>query len=450
MPSYYRGIDDDCHIWRIDVENDIRPSKRQRTAATEFFEKYGIDTNEISSSTNRDASFHSCFSMEENMDNSSSLESSWDMMIGENDDDEDSGESVESILKSYIRVNNELEIVHEGLDKILARIGLKNNSTVSRQHHRVEMLNFGGHWMITDLLANLMSVHDRDDISRMDIMDDEDDDYFYDSVKDGDEILIAVVARACQILRELLATNRSKTHQESVSSKNIGDKDSVIRYQIYSAGGLDVVISALKRYPTNFEIQLAGCQVLSRLASSDLSNANHGENKDSNLRGSNRRRNTSATMTPLISNLYQSTDRLNIIVRLVGSSMRNSLQNRSSSNTQMWQLYYVVSDIVRSIVRQLPVLSPCRSEIIRTIRNHFIINNGTTAMDECNDNEDDCSGDSYRSGNDSRYHNGNNNKSSNMPQHDNGIGKHMYEHLMTIFDEEEDHHNADEAASMND
>eukprot|EP00535_Pseudo-nitzschia_heimii_P003260 CAMPEP_0197177816 /NCGR_PEP_ID=MMETSP1423-20130617/3284_1 /TAXON_ID=476441 /ORGANISM="Pseudo-nitzschia heimii, Strain UNC1101" /LENGTH=423 /DNA_ID=CAMNT_0042627423 /DNA_START=310 /DNA_END=1581 /DNA_ORIENTATION=- len=423
MPSSYRGIDDECHIWRIDVENDYRQSKRQRRDATGCFEKQGIDISSLSSASNTETTSFSCSSMEELVDTSSSLETSSEMMT---DDSKDS-ESVESILTNYIRVGNEISIVEEGLDKLLERLSVKKNSMVLRQQHREAVLNLGGHWMITGLLANLMQVHDRDDITRMDIMNDEDSNDFHNSIKDDDDSLVTVVARSCQILRELLTTNRSNTHLAFDTNENL------IRYQIYYAGGLDVVVSALKRYPTSFDIQLAGCQVLSCLMSSDWSNANHGENKDCD--GNNRRQNTSTATTPLISKLYQSTERLNIIVRLVGNGMRNSLQDRS--DTQMWQLYYVVSDIVRSIVWQLPVRSSCRSEIIRTIRKHFIINDFTVAMDECN--EDHCNGDNYRSRRESGYHNFNTNRSGNMTQYGDGIGRHMYEHLMLIFNDKEDH-----------
>jgi hypothetical protein len=462
MPSHYRGIDDESDIWRIDVESEDRPSKRQRcTAVTEIFEKYGIDCDDTdignSSMNERKAASFSCSSEEEDiMDASSSLESSSDTMTVEDHCDDKDHESVESILQYYIRSNNEIEFLKEGLDKLLELIGANNNNksnnnAVSKQRHRLEMLDFGGHWMITNLLATLTRRedghehehghghgHGHDHTSKMDAMDDEDVVISVNNntvVEDDDERVVAVVARSCQILRELL----SMKIQEAIPSTTTIATN--VRYQIYCAGGIDAVVSALKRFPTSFDIQLAGCQCLSHLVSCKGSNSGSSNDKGSTgTNGSSRSSSSSSNpTTTLVNNLYQSTDRLNVIVRLLGCGMRNTLQDNSSpsssnklflSNTQSWQLYFVVADIVRSVVRQSSDDSTCRSEMIRTVEKYFISDGGgrnrhsndgdTMAIDGCNG--------------DGMY----------------GIGRHMYEHLMTILIDEEDLFDAGAAAiSMN-
>ena len=422
MPSHYRGIDDESHIWRIDVENESRPSKRQRR---EIFEKYGIDCNgtDIGSSMNkRKAASFSCSSEEEDsiLDASSSLESSSDTMTVEDHccDDKDHHESsVESILQHYIRSDNDIEFIKEGLDKLLELIGAKkNNNAISKHRHRIEMLDVGGHWMITNLLAALTQRengyghgHGHDEYehnSNMDAMDVATNNNNNNNTVvvecDDDERVVAVVARSCQILRELLSMNQQ---QEAISSTTSVAK---VRYQIYCAGGLDAVVSALKRFPTSFEIQLVGCQCLSHLVS-----------------------------ITMINNLYQSTDKLNIIVRLLGCGMRNTLQDHGSnssdklflSKTQSWQLYFVVADIVRSVVKQTSIDSICRSEVIRTVKKYFISGNGNG-----DDNDNDGGG---------RHRRNSNEDDSTMAIDEciedgiHGIGRHMYEHLMTILIDDE-------------
>ena len=100
----------------------------------------------------------------------SSLESSSDTMtIADRDH-----ESVETILQNHIRVNSEIEFLKEGLDKLLELIGAKNNNSVAKQRHRLEMLNLGGHWMITNLLVTLTQEDELEHNANMDVMDDED------------------------------------------------------------------------------------------------------------------------------------------------------------------------------------------------------------------------------------------------------------------------------------
>lgn len=459
MPSYYRGIDDDDHIWRIDVENDSRPSKRQRTAVPEMFEKYGIGYND-SINNIKPASF-SCSYEEEDMDASSSLESSSVMMTVE-DDCEKEYESVEIILQDYIRINNEIEILKEGLDKLIERVGSKNNNVVSKQRHRVELLNSGGHWMITDLLANLTRKDEYSHDARMDVIDDGDDNNINNTVEFDDERVIAVVARSCEILREILLTNPSNTHIETIPNESNASKDATVRYQIYCAGGLDAVISALKRFPTSFDIQLAGCQFISHLVSYKASNGANSKNKDGDTNGKNTRSNTNPTLT-LINNLYRSTDRLNIVVRVLGGGVRNHLPSSTSSkkwllsNTQIWQLYFVVTAIVRSVVRQLPIDSKFRSEIMCTIEKCLIgdgdgscnSNGNTTTMDKCNVREYDNDDDRYHSRESKGYYSRSYNSSSSAIRHANGIKRHMFEHLMTILIDEEGFAYADVDAAGN-
>ena len=438
MPSHYRGIDDESHIWRIDVENESRPSKRQRR---EIFEKYGIDcdthdaTDDIGSGMNkRKATSFSCSSEEEDnlLDASSSLESSSDTMTVEDycceEKDHHESFSVEGILQHYIRSDNDMECLREGLDKLLDLIGAKkNNNAISKHRHRIEMLDVGGHWMITNLLAALTQrengyghghghghgryEYEHNSNMNMDAMDvttTNDDDNNNNTVVeeiDDNERVVAVVARSCQILRELLSMNQQ---QEAISSTTSVAK---VRYQIYCAGGLDAVVSALKRFPTSFDVQLVGCQCLSHLVS-----------------------------ITMINNLYQATDKLNIIVRLLGCGMRNTLQDHNNgsnsgdklflSKTQSWQLYFVVADIVRSVVKQTSIDSTCRSEVIRTVKKYFISGNG-------NDNDNRGGG--------GRHRRNSNEDDTTMAIDEciedgiHGIGRHMYEHLMTILvDDEED------------
>lgn len=414
MPLHYREIEDD-HLWRIDAENDVRPSKRRRTSMVERFEKYGIDCEGISNDdTDWKESSFSRSSMEEDLDASSSLESSSDLMAL------DESDSIESLLQHYIRANRNIDFLKQGLDKLLALVGATDQSKFSKQRHRAEMLDSGGHWMVANLLTSL--TQDYCGCEPSDSMNDNDVDArsTYNNNSDKETVL-AVVTRSCQILRELLLTN-------AVDKSNA---DAIIRYQIYCAGGLDAVVSALKRFPTNFEVQLAGCQFLSQLLSIQGTSENDGINP---------------TTTTLVKNLYQSTDRLRVIVRLVAFGTKTSLNNNDNHNedlflssTQMWQLFFVVADIVRSVVRQSALDSSCRSEIIQTVEEYLNCkhDNDTTAIDEVHGRKgfrNHSSGASW-----GRY----NNRSAGGSKHNSGIGKYMYEHLMTILVDEDDCYEAE-------
>lgn len=386
MPIHYREIDDDSHIWRIETENDFRPSKRLRSALNERFEKYGIDG--IASFNDWKASS----SEEDENDTSSSFGSSFESSSETMEMEEQCGDdTVQDILKHYIRDNSDIELLKEGLDKLFDLVGAKNHDVATTEHFRAEMLGSGGHWMLTNLLAKLTQQNE-DTNSMRD--------------QDGDEMVIPVVVRSCQILRELLLTNAC-----SIPS---GSSDTVIRYQIYVAGGLEAVVWALKRFPTSFEVQLAGCQCLATLVSS----------KRSNDRGN-------PTITKLIENLCQLTDKLNLIVRLVGSvGCDNEL---CISSTQMWQLLFAVAGIIRCIVWQSTPESSLRSEMIRTVENCFgesVYNREDTMMVE--DFSECFSGESREN-------------CQNIDR--DGKGKHRYEYLMTIIMNEEDCYENDRSIS---
>lgn len=401
MPLHYREIDNDSHVWRIDTdESDVRPSKRRRTNMVERFEKYGIDCDGIPSVNDdwKDSSF-SRSSMEEDIDASSSLESSSETMALE---DDDHNKTVETILQQHIRANSEIEFLKKGLDKLLALVGAKDENTAAKQSHRAEMLSSGGHWMIANLLTSLTRDYEtnnknKESMNDQDVADNKDD-----------EMVAAVVARSCQILRELLFKNSAGRNNE----------DAIVRYQIYCAGGLDAVVSALKRFPTSFEVQLAGCQFVSQL-----------------VQGTNESTGNPTTST-LIKNLYQSTDQLEVIVRLVGCGTRSSLDDELClSSTQRWQLLFVVADIVRSVVRQSTLDFSCRSEVIRTVEKYLV----------CDGNHDDDTmviddGSGKGFGKPSGASRGYNGRSSvgSRHHHASGIGKYMYEYLMKIIVDEED------------
>eukprot|EP00531_Pseudo-nitzschia_arenysensis_P010246 CAMPEP_0116120978 /NCGR_PEP_ID=MMETSP0329-20121206/3459_1 /TAXON_ID=697910 /ORGANISM="Pseudo-nitzschia arenysensis, Strain B593" /LENGTH=432 /DNA_ID=CAMNT_0003614775 /DNA_START=199 /DNA_END=1497 /DNA_ORIENTATION=- len=424
MPLHYRGIEDD-HLWRIDTENDVRPSKRRRTSAVERFEKYGIDCEEISNDHDdwKESSFSRSSMEEEYMDASSSLESSSDLMaLDEND-------SVESLLQHYIRANSDIHFLKQGLDKLLGLVGAKDQNKFTKQRHRAEMLDSGGHWMIANLLTSLTQDYgyEPNHNETSDSMNDHDVDVRSTHNNSDEELVVNVVTRSCQILRELLLTN----------SADKTNADAIVRYQIYCAGGLDAVVSALKRFPSSFEVQLAGCQFLSQLLSIQ---GNSETDTDASSSSSN------PTTTTLIKNLYQSTDRLTVIVRLVAGGTKSSLNNNNNnaelflSSTQMWQLFFVVADIVRSVVRQSTLDSSCRSEVIQTVEEYLNCNtenNDTTmAIDSVHVNKGfgNSSGISRAS-----Y----SNRSSSGSKHNSGIGKYMYEHLMTILVDEEDCYEAE-------
>ena len=335
--------------------------------------------------------------MEEDIDASSWLESSSETMALE---DDDHNNTVETILQQHIRGNGEIEFLKKGLDKLLALVGAKNENTASKQSHQAELLNSGGHWMIANLLKSLSQDHEPNNLNN-ESMNDHD---IADS-KD-DEMVVAVVARSCQILRELLSKN-------SVGRSN---EDATVRYQIYCAGGLDAVVSALKRFPTSFEVQLAGCQFLSQL-----------------VQGTNESTSNPTTST-LIKNLYQSTDHLQVIVRLVGCGTRSSLDDELClSSTQRWQLLFVVADIVRSVVRQSTLDFSCRSEVIRTVENYL---GGGQNHDDDTMVIDDGKGFGKPSGA-SRGYNGRSSAGSRH-RYASGIGKYMHEYLMKIIVDEED------------
>ena len=125
--------------------------------------------------------------------------------------------------------------------------------------------------------------------------------------------------------------------------------------------------------------------------------------------------------------------------------MSNGSNKLFLSSTQMWQLFFVVADIVRSVVRQSTLDSNCRSEVIRTVEKCLVCDGGpsnddTMVIDEqlhgngCENGFNDPSGKSrgyyYR-------------PSRNTTRPSSGIGKYMYEHLMTILTDEEDCYEAD-------
>lgn len=455
MPSYIRRIDDDSRVRRIDSENYCRSSKRQRTVNVEMFQMCGIDNNHIESINERSSASFSCSSSDEDIDASSSLQSSSDMITVEDDCEKDH-ETVESILRNHIKSNADTDFLKEGLGRLLERIGSKNNKAVSKQRHRLEMLNFGGHWMITDILMNLAREDTYDQMLKMDVE-------YCSSVSntagDDDERVIAVVTLCCQILQELMLTNPNN------SSKLFPNEviDKTARYQVYSAGGLDAVVLVLKRFPMSFEVQLAGCQFLSCLVSFKMPNDEDSKNKDGTTNDSTKRSNSNPTKT-LINNLYQSTDGLDIIIRPLGGGVKSFLQNNTNSkklflsNTQIWQLYFLVADIVRSVVRQSPFDSTCRSDMIRVVEKCFFSddshscnsNGDTMAVDECNggdnSNNGHCDHSQEGGGYDRRSYNGR----SNATRHVSGIGRHIYEHLMTILIDEYEFVNADAlVSSMN-
>jgi hypothetical protein len=139
--------------------------------------------------------------------------------------------------------------------------------------------------------------------------------------------------------------------------------------------------------------------------------------------------------------------------------MQNSLQSSTNnmlplSNTQLWQLYFVVSDIVRSVVRQsnTNTSSISRPEVIGAVENYFISesdgscqsNGDAMAIEESKGSySDNMNGDVYHSIESEGFINRPFIATSGI----NGIGRHMYEHLMTILADEDDYFDADAAST---
>ena len=399
MPSYYRGIDDASLIWRI----NNRPSKRQRTV-------FGIDCAESDFFNDRKAVSFSSSTEDEHM------------MTMEGDSYKNNG-NIETILRHYIGTNNDVLFLEEGLDKILEMISSRNRNEASKEFNRSEMLRLGGHWMITNLLSNLTRERERNCNTDMHVTDDE------------EERIVVVVSQSCQILQELLLANSICAHGNGDNKSNDGINEAV-RYQIYCAGGIDAVVSSLKRFPTSFKVQLAGCKCLLHLVS--VKSLKH-----SNIKHIGR-------------NIYQSTDQLKVILRLLGGGSLNPLQKSSCgnqfnlSNTQIWQLHFVIADIVRNVVRQLPEKSKCLSEVVSVLERCFFddgshnheLNDDSMAIDECNSHVRDYKNSvhSGRAGEYNRFSNGSRNGNRRVD----GLHRHMYEHLMTILNEESDLANANE------
>lgn len=127
--------------------------------------------------------------------------------------------STEVLFAEYLSSSNNEDTVQKGLGLLWGRLGggeFASSVTMAMRQRREEILNLGGHWVLT----NLMRQYEAD---------------------------ASIQIFCCSILRELLLGGGAA------------------RYQVYCAGGLDGTIEGMNRFPEHLHMQLSGCQFLSRL-----------------------------------------------------------------------------------------------------------------------------------------------------------------------------------------
>ena len=194
---------------------------------------------------------------------SSSTSTSEAMMVNEIDEYDDET-TVKSILTNYLQnideiytnVEERAVVLKEGLDKLYRFVGGKNTNNIIKQQHRVEMLELGGHWLLTDLLRTFLGNNNGN----------------------GNETnVVDVVIRACEILHELLLTDPNTAVVPTSTSTT-----SKVKYQVYCAGGLDMILSALNKFPSNYHVQLTGCKFISCLISCSSSSSSSSSSFDNN------------------------------------------------------------------------------------------------------------------------------------------------------------------------
>jgi len=581
------------------VENNSRPSKKQRRSspttaslATDNNNNNNYNNNiEEEDTESNSASSSLSFCDNDNVDDNESTTMMMDMSMNT---DSDHDESVESILHDYITSNisnsniigndDETELLLKGLDKLLVLVGGATNTNTNTKHkdkdnhnknrnknkHRLETLNSGGHWMLTNLLSTFTAqrgprqsqaqrgVHELVEHEHCDcdyhghrhkdyrfngndndndndnhscgmntntniLNNDGGDDFVFH--RRHDERVVAIVIRSCQILRELLcadpnhryweeaeraeATTGNYTHTHATAAAVAASNriSATVRYQIYCAGSLDAVVEALRQFPSNFGVQMAGCQFLSCMVA--FVGDNDGDNNDSidkmddtgigvggmdcietsigvdaddNSSSSSSNSNPSVT---LINDLYRSTDGLKIVLRLLvvfsgagragsaaayssgagSTGARGKNRNTPIGDSELWRLYFVVTNIVRGVVAvdvgvgedatatdtaavyrsSLTSLDMMvcdsnntvhrgrRLEIIRTLREIFLVGSASTSGSS-NDDDDSVmavDGDACRLDCNLGGNNPGGGSSINA-----GLGKHMYDYLTTILAEE--------------
>lgn len=465
MPSNYRGNDDDSHLWRVPPQR----TKKRRTGdhdvsplATTIFEECSSNSSDSSDNTVvYDHHENSITNYGGNFDSDDVVVASEPMMVAEVDEyninlDDDRGETVESILTDYIKnvdaiCTNEEErvvVLKEGLDKLWLMVSEKNNNCIIKQQRRVEILESGGHWSLTDLLRRFTGKrreqgHEYNDDSDI-----------------TNETIVAVVIRACKILSELLLTDPNAAATKITTSANATTSTAAkVKYQLYICGALDMVISAMNRYPYNFDVQLTGCKFLSHLISRPSSFDSYDED------------NGVTNRTGVIDDLYRSTNGLDSIILLVGgnnfsdggSPAMPSMMMSSESNddylrqqqltllstNQIWQLFFSAVSVIQKVLQQSDPDSNRRSEMIAVVEkrsinrhnnNYFYYNDSdndamTDIIGGGGDNNDDMNG----CENVEEFHSSWGFGSSKSK----GLGKHMYEHIMSILTDEDDYNDAD-------
>jgi hypothetical protein len=480
MPSIYRsGIDNDGRLRRIDIGGP--PSKKQRTdndadsphplaSTTTIFEELSSNsshscsdcTSVIKNNNSNDNEDAVVDDDEERMggmivsSSSLSLSISEAMMVVEVDEYNDET-TVKSILTNYLQnideiYTNEEErtvVLKEGLDKLYHLVGEKNTNYIIKQQHRVEMLELGGHWLLTDLLRTFLAGNNNGNGNETNVVD--------------------VVSRACEILHELLLTdpNAATTTSTATSTASTTSK---VKYQVYCAGGLDMILSALNKFPSNYHVQLTGCKFISCLiscsSSSSSSSSFDNNNFEDDLMNHDDNENTphahygGNNLTGVIDDLYRSTDGLDVIVRLVGgynfvddgtaanmpSSMNNisnNINNNGSLRTvQIWGLFFNATSVIQKVLQQSDPNSNRRSEIIMKVKEysyatHYRSNNNNNEGDDNEMIDDDIDINNNGGEHVEDFH------SSWGYGSGKGLAKHMYDHIMSILIDEDDYNDAD-------
>ena len=444
MPSYYRGIDDDSHLWRIDVNG---PSKKQRIQSDDTDDS-PINFFEECSSTGS-SSNNSLFTKDDNHQPVTCAEDGMDtedVTLGCVDSDS----NVEDILSNYIQNINQVYpdeeeqiiVLKKGLDKLLFLVGGSQTNNIVKQRNRNSMLNLGGHWQMTDILKKYagnrrqQGRHGNNYCNKQNKGE-------HDFVFDRETRIVAIVIQACKILSELLLTDPNAVaagaHASSTSSSGR------IKYQIYVAKGMDVILSAMNRFPSNLDIQITGCKFLSNLISRPSTSSSSSSFCDDNA----------PDESCMVDDLYRSTNRLDLIIRLIGgynfidstsndigSSVSPSEPTKISGN-QVWYLFFSGMDVIKKVLQQSDPNLNRRSELITAVRGikersiNFDISSynycgdriNDTMMADDEDNTEDYDGDHVEG-----FHSSWGFGSTNMHQ---GFGKHIYDHFMSILLEEE-------------
>ena len=390
---------------------------------------------------------------------SSSTSTSEAMMVNEIDEYDDET-TVKSILTNYLQnideiytnVEERAVVLKEGLDKLYRFVGEKNTNNIIKQQHRVEMLELGGHWLLTDLLRTFLGNNNGN----------------------GNETnVVDVVIRACEILHELLLTDPNTAIVPTSTSTT-----SKVKYQVYCAGGLDMILSALNKFPSNYHVQLTGCKFISCLiscsssssssSSSSFDNNNFDDDVmffdnnhfDDDFMDDDENENDAPyahyggnNLTGVIDDLYRSTDGLDVIVRLVGgynfvdggaaanmpSSMNNTNNNGSLRTVQIWGLFFNATSVIQKVLQQSDPNSNRRSEIIKKVKEHsYTIHHRSNSNNEGDDAMIDDDIDINNGELVEDFHSSWGGYGSGK-----GLAKHMYDHIMSILIDEDDYNDAD-------